>query len=77
MLNYSEIRRNNPQTCGMEIFDIKPVVIGGDPHDPDNKTLLTRSQHIEAVRYWNPHSAGRVKLFFFYWRWVQVRTTLG
>ena len=38
---------------GMEIFEIKPVILGGDPVDPGNKTLLTREQHIEAVRYWN------------------------
>ena len=38
---------------GMEIFDIKPVLVGGDPHDPKNKAWLTRRQHIDAVRYWN------------------------
>jgi hypothetical protein len=30
-----------------------PVILGGDPVDPKNKTWLTRQQHIEAVRYWN------------------------
>ena len=39
--------------AGMELFDIKPVMLGGDPTDPANKTLLTREQHIQAVRYWN------------------------
>ena len=38
---------------GMELFEIKPVMLGGDPLDPINKTLLTREQHIQAVRYWN------------------------
>jgi hypothetical protein len=27
--------------------------VGGSPTDPANKTVLTRQQHIEAVRYWN------------------------
>jgi len=37
----------------MEIFEITPVVVGGSSTDPENKTVLTRHQHIEAVRYWN------------------------
>ena len=36
-----------------EIFEIHPVILGGNPTDPANKTILTRAQHIEAVRYWN------------------------
>ncbi len=38
---------------GMELFEITPVILGGDPSSPDNKTWLTRQQHFEAVRYWN------------------------
>ncbi|PSD21690.1 hypothetical protein C7E13_20310 [Stenotrophomonas maltophilia] len=38
---------------GMELFEIKPVIVGGDPFCPENKTWLTRQQHFEAVRYWN------------------------
>jgi hypothetical protein len=38
---------------GMELFDILPVIAGGDPSNPRNKTWLTRRQHIEAVGYWN------------------------
>jgi hypothetical protein len=38
---------------GMELFEITPVILGGDPVDPNNKTWLTRQQHFEAVRYWN------------------------
>jgi len=38
---------------GMEIFEITPIVLGGDPTDPENKTVLTRRQHIDACRYWN------------------------
>ncbi|QKL02859.1 hypothetical protein GEV39_16340 [Pseudomonas sp. NY5710] len=38
---------------GMELFEIKPAIVGGDPINPENKTWLTRQQHFEAVRYWN------------------------
>ncbi|MHC1660045.1 MULTISPECIES: hypothetical protein [Stenotrophomonas] len=38
---------------GMELFEIKPVIVGGDPISPENKIWLTRRQHFEAVRYWN------------------------
>lgn len=38
---------------GLEIFEITPIILGGSPTDPENKTALTRSQHIEACRYWN------------------------
>ena len=38
---------------GMELFEVKPIILGGDPVDPQNKTWLTRQQHFEAVRYWN------------------------
>ena len=38
---------------GREIFEITPVVVGGSPTDPKNKTYLTRREHIEACRYWN------------------------
>jgi len=36
-----------------EIFEVKPVILGGSPTDRSNKIILTREQHIEAVRYWN------------------------
>jgi len=39
--------------AGKEIFEIKPVILGGSPTDPENKIALTREQHIQAVRYWN------------------------
>jgi hypothetical protein len=38
---------------GLEIFDIHPVILGGSATNIANKTALTRSQHIQAVRYWN------------------------
>jgi hypothetical protein len=37
----------------MELVEIKPIILGGDPVDPRNKTWVTRQQHFELVRYWN------------------------
>ncbi len=54
MARYSDMRKaNRGRLAGMEIFAITPVILGGSPTDPANKTVLTRQQHIEAVRYWN------------------------
>ena len=50
----NDIRRSRLQDCaGKEIFEIQPVILGGSATDPANKTILSRQQHIEAVRYWN------------------------
>jgi hypothetical protein len=50
----SEQRRTAGQSlAGKEIHEIKPVILGGSPTDPANKTILTREQHMEVVRYWN------------------------
>jgi len=50
----SNIRKQRVQDCaGKEIFEIQPVILGGSPTDPANKAILSRQQHIEAVRYWN------------------------
>ncbi len=50
----NNIRRVRVQDCvGKEIFEIQPVILGGNPTDPANKAILTRQEHIEAVRYWN------------------------
>jgi hypothetical protein len=49
-----DLRAREPERFrGMEIFEIKPIILGGDPLDPKNKVILNRKQHIEAVRYWN------------------------
>ena len=37
----------------MELFEITPIILGGDPVDSKNKVWLTRAQHFEIVRYWN------------------------
>lgn len=39
--------------AGKEIFEIKPVILGGNPIDPKNKVILNREEHVKAVRYWN------------------------
>jgi len=49
----NSLARRMPDRFGREIFEIQPIVLGGSPTDPANKTLLTRDQHIAAVRYWN------------------------
>ena len=43
---------------GKEIFEITPVMLGGSPTAPANKTLLSREDHIKAVVYWNKIIAG-------------------
>jgi hypothetical protein len=49
----SHDQRKTEDGAGKEIFEIQPVILGGSPDDPNNKTFLTREQHIEAVRFWN------------------------
>lgn len=54
MANYIQSRRHShSQLAGKEIFEIKPIILGGSPTDCANKIILTRREHIEAVRYWN------------------------
>ena len=54
MARYFEMRRNERRRlAGLEIVEITPVILGGSPTDPKNKTFLDRKQHIESVRYWN------------------------
>ena len=38
---------------GMHLVEITPIIVGGDPTDPQNKIWVTREQHFELVRYWN------------------------
>ena len=45
--------RLDARPLGMELVEITPVIVGGDPSDPQNKTMVTRQQHFEMVRYWN------------------------
>lgn len=45
--------QHRPLQREMELVEIKPIIFGGDPVDPENKMWVTREQHIELVRYWN------------------------
>jgi len=45
--------RLNTRPQGMELVEITPVIVGGDPSDSQNKIMVTRQQHFEMVRYWN------------------------
>jgi hypothetical protein len=47
------IDRQNKSLRGMEIFEVHPVILGGNPDDAANKIVLTRAEHIELVTYWN------------------------
>ncbi len=38
---------------GGEIFEITPILLGGDPTDPANKAVLARADHVRAVAFWN------------------------
>lgn len=54
MARYSDTgKQRREKLKGLEIFEITPIILGGSPTDPENKTALTRKQHIEACRYWN------------------------
>ena len=46
-------REIEPLSRGKEIFEIKPVLLGGSPTDLENKMILARDQHMELVRFWN------------------------
>ena len=39
-------RQSSPK--GMELFETKPIIVGGDPTDVRNKVWLTRQQHFEC-----------------------------
>lgn len=45
--------RFGKRPTGLELVEILPVILGGNPDDPGNKTWVTREQHFEIVRYWN------------------------
>ena len=52
-MNESIKRARTNELAGKEVFEIQPIILGGHPTDPSNKTVLTRQEHIEAVTYWN------------------------
>ena len=42
---------NRPR--GMILIEINPIILGGDPIEPQNKAWITIEQHFEMTRYWN------------------------
>ncbi len=54
MARHADIRRSGgTDYAGKEIFEVKPIILGGSPTDPANKVVLSREEHIKVVRYWN------------------------
>jgi hypothetical protein len=52
-VNESVRRARVNELAGKELFEIQPILLGGHPTDPSNKTVVNRQQHIQAVTYWN------------------------
>jgi hypothetical protein len=52
-LSRQPFKTNDSMSKGKEIFEIKPVFLGGSPTDPANKIALTRNEHIQAVCNWS------------------------
>ncbi len=38
---------------GLDFHEIHPVKFGGEPTDPTNKILLSRTVHLQFVKWWN------------------------
>lgn len=46
-------RKRPDELFGKEVIEVQPVILGGSPTDPNNKTVVTREDHILFVRHWN------------------------
>lgn len=53
LLNGSAEGPQTQELVGKEIYEINPIVFGGDPVDPKNKTLVEFRLYIEVVVWWN------------------------
>jgi hypothetical protein len=42
---------------GLQIHEIKPVIVGGDPTDPANKKLLPMTDYLPLTLWWNERIA--------------------
>jgi ABC-type amino acid transport substrate-binding protein len=42
---------------GKNVYEINPVILGGDPTDPSNKAIVTRDELIRIAKWWNPQIA--------------------
>jgi hypothetical protein len=43
----------NSSLLGLEIHEVKPVVLGGSPTDPENKVYVAPPKHAELSVFWN------------------------
>jgi hypothetical protein len=43
----------NPDAVGMEVHEVHPIGLGGDPTDQKNKVLVPVQKHVELVSFWN------------------------
>ena len=48
-----EVNVNSINIRNQELVERLPVIFGGDPNDLKNKLYLSRSQHIQFVKFWN------------------------
>jgi hypothetical protein len=46
-------RPSNPRTRGLELHEVHPVALGGDPMDPANRVFLPIDEHAQVCEYWN------------------------
>ncbi|QKD02999.1 hypothetical protein [Mesorhizobium loti] len=47
------VQDTDSRSKGMELFEVKPIAVGGDPVSLENKIWLTRQEHFQVVRFWN------------------------
>lgn len=43
----------NPETLGLEVHEVHPICLGGDPVSPKNKAFVPPAKHAELAVYWN------------------------
>ncbi|OPZ92144.1 MAG: hypothetical protein BWY74_01737 [Firmicutes bacterium ADurb.Bin419] len=48
-----QLRKNDPTIKGLQIHEIEPIKLGGNPTDISNKAFLPREKHAKVVVWWN------------------------
>lgn len=48
-----QLRKNDPALKGLQIHEIEPIKLGGNPTDISNKVFLPREKHAKVVVWWN------------------------
>ncbi len=43
----------NPDAVGLEVHEVQPIALGGNPTDPANTILVPVEKHAELVAFWN------------------------